>query len=391
MPKRRSSDQQFINLKHEVNLEKLQDSIKAEFMDFPDSRRGGNIIYPAWYLMLVILCGYLAGGNTIADIAHFAELRAKWFFEITGVNCQAPSYDTIWWFLVKTKPAVFKQLISRWLKKMPSFLQNQLLVIDGKRLRGVSSNEHITHIVELFATEGRLVIAQEKVPNKAGERTALPGLLDTVDVAGTVISMDALYAHVADIKEILDRGADYIIGIKGNQPTLNAEVKNFFDQANEVGFEGVSMTQFKTFDKGHGRIENRTVTVTNDLEWLPQQNDWHMESLIEVRSSRKIGSVVQESIRYYASSRKESAEQFTRWIRDHWDIENGLHYIMDVVFREDASLSDCGNSAENMSLIRRLALNTIRVFDSKRAIADARRCATHEPEYLRGLLAKLFC
>lgn len=391
MPKRKTTDKNFTDLQKEIDLKKLLENIKSNFKDFPDPRESKRCIYPMWHLFLVILSGYIAGCNTIADIAHFAELRACWFSEILGQKMRAPSYDTIWWFLVRVKPKVFKDLIGRWLQGLPKDLKDQLLAIDGKRLRGVSDNEHISHIVEMFATEGRLVIAQEKVPDKSGEAQALPALLDAFDVTGAVISMDALYTNVSDINKVLCRGADYIVGIKGNQPTLLAEVQNFFEQANAVNYEGIEeISVVETRDKSHGRIERRSIRVVNELDWLPQQEKWRLQSLVEVCSERIIGDKTEVSTRYYGSSRKADAKKFSVWIRDHWGIENRLHWVMDVVFKEDASLSDVGNSAENLSLIRRLVMNIIRTFDPERGIADARRNATYEPNYLRGLLGKVF-
>lgn len=390
MPKRKTHDKQFADLSKEIDLKKFTQNVMSSFVDFADPRVGNRCIYPAWYLFLIILSGYLAGCNTIADIAHFAEIRAPWFTDLISRKIPVPSYDTIWWFLARVTPDSFKGLISRWLNGLPEDLKDQLLVIDGKRLRGVSDNEHISHIVELFATEGRLVVAQEKVPDKSGETQALPALLDTIDVTGAIVSMDALYAHVDDVEEVLNRGADYIVGIKGNQSTLEAELENFFNQAKAVEYEGVEgISQTETYEEGHGRIERRWVCVANGIDWLPQKERWHLESIIEVRSERVIGDKVERAIRYYGSSRKADAKQFSKWIREHWTIES-MHHIMDVVFKEDASLSDIGYSAENMALIRRLAMNVIRTFDPTRGIADARRNATYEPNYLKGLLGKMF-
>jgi predicted transposase YbfD/YdcC len=389
MPKRKTSDKQFIELEKEIDLEKFSINIKSSFSDFPDPRIETRCIYPMWYLFLVILSGYFAGCNTIADIAHFAELRASWFADLVDKKVPAPSYDTIWWFFVRVHPKVFKDLICRWLEKLPSDMKDQLLMIDGKRLKGISDKEHINHIVELFAAEGRLVIAQEKVPVKADERQALPALLDTIDVKGAIISVDALYAHVDDLNEIIKRGADYIVGIKGNQKNLENEVYNFFDQSTNYGStEGI--TRFEMHEKGHGRIESRYVCVANDLDWLRQREDWQLQSLIEVRSERTMGEKTEKAIRYYGSSRRADANSFSKWIREHWGIENILHHVMDVVFKEDAALSDIGYSAENMSLVRRLAANIIRIYDSERGMADARRNATYSPAYLRGLLGKMF-
>jgi predicted transposase YbfD/YdcC len=391
MPKRKTTDKHFTDLQKEIDQKKFLESVKSNFKDFPDPRFSNRCTYPMWYLFLVILSGYLSGCDTIAEIAHFAELRKNWLVELTKSELSAPSYDTLWWFFVRVKPKVFKDLIGRWLQGLPPNLKDQLLAIDGKRLRGVSDNEHISHIVEMFAIEGRLVIAQEKVPDKAGEAQALPALLDTVDITGAIVSMDALYANVGAINEVLSRGADYIVGIKGNQPTLEAELQNFFEQARAVNYEdieGISLTE--THEKSHGRSEKRSICVVTELDWLPQKDEWDLQSLIEIRSERILGDKIEIATRYYGSSRKADAKKFATWIRGHWGIENSLHYVMDVVFKEDASLSDTGHSAENMSLIRRLAVNIIRTVDPERGIADARRNATYEPKYLRGLLGKVF-
>jgi len=391
MPKRKTSTKTFHNLQNEIDPSKFLESVKSNFQEYPDPRIKGRCVYPMWYLFLVILSGYLAGCNTIADIAHFAELRSKWFSELTGQDMKAPSYDTFWWFFIRVKPFVFKGLIKRWLQGLPEDLKDQLLIIDGKRLRGVSEKEHITHVVELFATEGRLVVAQEKVPDKAGEAKALPALLEAIDVTGSIISLDALYANVKDTNLIIEKGADFIVGIKGNQPTLHAEIENFFEQAKDVNYKEVEgITIHETEEKNRGRQETRTVCVVSEIDWLPQKHEWKLESLIEVRSGRILGNKKENETRYYASCRKGTAKEFAYWIREHWGIENSLHYVMDVVFKEDASLCNVGYSAENMSLIRRLATNMIRIFDPEIGITDARRNATYEPNYLRGLLGKIF-
>jgi len=185
-------------------------------------------------------------------------------------------------------------------------------------------------------------------------------------------------------------GADYLVGIKGNQGNLEAELKNYFDQAYAIQYESKEFKCYTTVEKGHGRIETRHVCVSQDLEWLPQAEEWGLKSLIEVRSERISNDKKEEGIRYYGSSRKGTVEQFANWVRGHWGIENGLNYIADVAFEEDQSLNDTGHSAENLALFRRLTMNIIRTIDPKRGITDARRNAMFEPNYLRGLLSRLF-
>jgi predicted transposase YbfD/YdcC len=389
MPKRKTVDKEYQDLIN-VDISALKENVQKFFLDFPDPRILSKCLYPAWYLILIILCGYLSNCNTIADIAHFIEIRGTWLNSSLGLNFKIPSYDTIWWFLVRINPQGLKDLMSQWIVSLPPDLKDQLLIVDGKRLKGVSDSEHISHLVELFAAESRIVIRQERVPDKSCERKALPQLLGGIDVQGAIISFDAHFTYKNDLQYVRSQGADYLVGIKGNQGNLEAEVSNFFDQAHAIHYQSEEFKCYSTLDKGHGRIESRHFCVVQDLDWLPQKQEWGLQSLIEVRSERVIGDKVENSVRYYGSSRLGDPEQFADWIRKHWEIENPLHYVVDVVFKEDASLADAGYIAENMSLFRRLTMNLIRTFDPKRGMADARRGATYEPNYLLGLLSRLF-
>ena len=390
MPKRKTSDKDYQDITKDIDLIALQSNTQMYFSKFPDPRSSGKIVYPAWYIILILLCGYLSGCNTIADIAHFAEIRTEWFGSLFRVNFKSISYDTIWWFLVRVKPEAFKRLMTEWLKALPSCMQNQLLSIDGKRLRGVSNNEHITHLVELFATESRLVIAQERVPDKRCERKALPRLLESVNVSGAIISMDAHYLYRKELQWILNAGADFLVGIKGNQGTLASETQNYFTQARAIDYGDEEFQCYETVEKGHGRIETRHICISHNLDWLPNNEEWGFKTLVEVCSKREINGHVQNGTLYYGLSREATAEECARWIRSHWLIENGCHWVMDVIFKEDAQLANAGYAAENTSLLRRTCMNIIKTFDPQRGFADARRSAMYNPSYLKGLLSRMF-
>ena len=390
MPKRKTLDGEYQDLIKDIDVHALQENIRTFFLEFPDPRNIDRCVYPAWYLILIILCGYLSGCNTVADIAHFAEIRNTWLNSLLGLDFKAISYDTIWWFFVRVKPEAFKDLMSEWLRALPSGLQGQLLAIDGKRLRGVSDKEHITHLVELFAVESRLVIAQERVPDKKCERRALPQLLESIDVRGAIISADAHYLYTEELQMITTAGADFLVGLKGNQGKLSSEVQCYFDQAYAIDYDDEEFHCHKTIEKEHGRIETRHICVSYNLDWLPRIEEWGFKTLIEVRSERIVDDQVQKGILYYGLSRKATPKQCAEWIRGHWGIENGLHWVMDVIFKEDAQLANVGYTAENMALLRRTSMNIVKMFDPQRGLADARRSAMFEPSYLRGLLSRLF-
>ena len=222
MAAQKVTDKQFYDIIQTVDIDKLKEAIKASFYDFKDARIPRRILYPAWYLFLILICGYLAGNDTLTDIVEYAQLKEGWFRSLNDQGLGVPSYDTLRWFLVRTKPEAFKNLLKRWISNLPLDLRDKLLVIDGKRLKGISDNEHITHIVELFAAERQIVLAQEKVPQKSDEKTSVEQLLGAVNVEGALISGDALYCYLPVLCTILRAGADYLVGLKENQPKLRS-------------------------------------------------------------------------------------------------------------------------------------------------------------------------
>jgi predicted transposase YbfD/YdcC len=391
MPKPRIVNKDLIELSNHLDPKVLLGSVRTSFHDFPDPRRAGSVIYPAWYLLFVSLCAFLSGCNTVSEIASFALLRADWLTTVLDIPLKIPGYDTLWTFLHRTRPEGLKVVIREWFQSLPIDLRDKLLAIDGKRLKGVSTNEVATHLVELFAAEERLVICQEKVPDKKNELGALPALLGSVSIEGSIVSMDAMYTQKSVTTTILQKKADYLMGLKGNQGNLLDEVTNFFDQANAISFEGLENDFFESSEKGHGREESRRVRVVHDLEWLPQLDDWDgLKTIIEVVSKRQTRDKEEVSTRFYISSRIANAEHFSKWIRAHWSIENNLHWVADVVFMEDKAKNKKGHSAENMALLRRLAMNAVNYCDPGNGLAAARTFAKLAPEYLEGLLAKLF-
>lgn len=297
-------------------------------------------------------------------------------------------------FLVKTSPNALKSYFQQWFSKIPVTLRDQLLAIDGKRLKGANFLGDITHLVELFAGDDRLCLAVEKVPDKTVEKITLPIILEQVDVGGAIISGDAHFTALASAEQIIDAKADYLLAVKENQPTLFAEMENFFDQAHAVAWEEVPHSFHQEVDKGHGRIEIREVRVVEELDWLPNADKWkNLFCLVEVRSTRqKMGSAASETMkRFYISSRQAPAKDFAKWSRQHWNIENNCHWIADVIFKEDDVLADRGHSAENLGLFRRLAMNMAVIADPERGLASVRRVATFGAGYLKRILAIIFC
>lgn len=392
MPKRPTKDPKFIELTQDIDLNEFAKTVKGAFPDAEDPRCLSRTKYPFWFLMLLILCGYLGGANTILDLTIYIEFNIDWINEMIGQRFSLPSYGTFWWILTRLSPSVFKQLLRKWFANAPQQLRDQLLVIDGKRLKGISSDGHIVHLVELFAAEQCLVLAQEKVPDKSSEPKVVDALLKDIDVSGSIISLDALFAHISSAKKFLDHGADYLIGLKGNQGNFHAEAQNFFNQARNVEYDGVDVERYvPSPEKGHGRIEQRSICVCTSLDWLPQAQTWPgLQAIIEVLSEREIKGKKTSETRYYFSSRKATAKEFAEWIRGHWSVENPLHWVLDVIFKEDAAQAKTGFTDENMALFRRLSMNIIKIVHPGQGLSMARRCCSYSPKYIRGILGKIF-
>lgn len=392
MPSPKKINKEFLDLSKSMDAKKFAESVQGAFHNFSDYRQAGRVFYPAWYIILGALCGCLSGCNNLQELTTFMKIKNSWFAELLGTPVKAPSYNVIWTFFVCTNPDEFKKILNKWFCHLPVELRDQLLVLDGKRIRGASTDNKLVHVVELFASENQITLCQERVPDKRNELAALAPILEAVNVEGALLSMDALFTQKKNAELILKHGADYLMGLKGNQSSLLNDIRYYFEGASASNFEGLDHDFHYYEEQGHGREEKRTIQVVCNLEeWLFQVEDWKgLKTAIEVVSERTVKGKTETCTQYYISSRVGSAKQFGNWIRGQWSIENNLHWVADVVFREDDAMNKTGNSAENLTLIRRLSMNIINLFDQSTGMAAARRFATYEPEYLKGLLVKIF-
>jgi predicted transposase YbfD/YdcC len=260
--------------------------------------------------------------------------------------------------------------------------------IDGKAQRGTAKKgepHSFVHIVSAWATTHNLTLGQLKVDGKSNEITAIPQLLDMIDVEGATITIDAMGCQTAIAEKIVDKGGDYVLALKGNQGHLSDEVENYFSQAEKIDFEGVECDAVGSKNCAHGRIEQREIYTTEDIDWLQKKEDWkNLKSLIMVKSERVMpGQSPSIERRYYISSLSADASRVADTIRGHWGIENKVHWILDVAFREDDQNANVGNIAENMSMIRRLSLNLLKQEKTaKCGIQIKRQMAGWDNDYL---------
>lgn len=387
----KSRKDEYTDIEKEIDIERFRDSILHYFSAVPDPRLESIVTYKLEHIFFIILSAILAGANSINQITMFSKAKAQWIKRLIAIDT-IPCYGIFWWILVRIKPEFLRQLLGEWLKTLPEELKNQILAIDGKCLRGTQGDgplKQTLHLVSLFAVEKGLILAQHPVENKSNEITAVPKILDMIDIQGAVITSDAMGCQRDIASKICENKADYIFALKGNQESLADEVENYFNQAEAINFEGIECDGVGSKDDDHGRIERREVYVTEDIDWLPQKDKWqNLKSIIMVKSERLLPSQpATVERRYYISSLSANALKIARAIRKHWGIENNLHRNLDVNFAEDDSIANTGHAAENFATFRRLALNML---GTGKGLLEKRKMAAWNEDYLTKLVMKFF-
>ena len=370
------------------SIDAFRRSLEEHFGTLGDYRRQGSISYRLVDILFITICAVISGSNNLKSVSIYTLQKQKWLSEILGLSDGVPSYTTFWTVFALLNPLVLERCFVNWVQSKLKVKLSGVISIDGKAQRGTTKPGHshsFVHIVSAWATTSHLTLGQLKVDGKSNEITAIPKLLDMLDVEGTTITIDAMGCQTEIAQKIVDKGADYLLALKGNQGALCDEVEGYFEQAEGVNFEGIEHEVFMTESAGHGRIEKRKVYATNDIDWLPQKNDWpKLQTIVMVKSERIVSGVAPcVENRFYISTLPTSASKLGEIIRAHWGIENQAHWILDVAFREDEQNADAGNIAENMSMIRRIALNLIKQEKTaKCGVEIKRQMAGWNEEYL---------
>ena len=294
-------------------------------------------------------------------------------------------------------PACFKACFTRWINAMQDHLKG-VIAIDGKVLKhsfDKANDQSALYMVSAFASATGLVLAQEKVDEKSNEITAVPQLLEVLAIKGAIVTIDAMGCQKAIAQQISEQKGDYVLALKGNQGTLHKDLELFLEAESNKANESSAVTDFfETVDKGHGRIEVRKCYVTGQLDWLEQKPQWQgLQSAAMIESARTINGETSVERRYYISSLPANAELISRAIRSHWGIENQVHWVLDVTFGEDDSRVRTGNAAENMSIVRHIALNMLRSAKKKTknvSIKGLRKKAGWGNKTLHNIMQQLF-
>ncbi len=338
------------------------------FQDVEDPRRGNAKRHDLHETLTLALLAMLVGGRTCVDMEDFGREREEWLRRFLTLAHGIPSHDTFSRLFRNLDPAGLRKALLRLAQDWADDL-GDVVAVDGKALRRsfeTASERSPTHLLQAFAAEAKLTLAQVKVDDKSNEIPALPELVELLDVKGRTVTADAMHAQRGSAAAIVAKGGDYALQLKRNQGTMHEDVVEYLDNPPK----SAELLSHQQVDKGHGRVERRTAMVCHDIDWLLERHDWPGLSAIgKVVGERRLADGPESvDARYFLLSGKPSAERFAHVVRSHWAIENSLHWVLDVSMDEDQARNRKGNGAACLGVIRRLALNIARMHPDKRSV-----------------------
>lgn len=366
------------------------------FADLTDPR-AANVRHRLIDILVIALCAMICDADGWDEFEDFAAAKEQWFKTFMDLKHGVPSADTFRRVISSLDPAELETCFMQWMQTVVQLSAGKLVAIDGKSIR--RSFDHawdksgMAHMVSLFVAESGQVFSQIKAEGKGGEMEAIGQLLGLVELRGAVVSIDALGCQKHIAQTIIDRGGEYVLCVKENQPTLHAAIVTELEEMILQNFEGVRHGHHASTDAGHGRIETRRVWVTDDIDWLKAKEQWPgLRSIAVVQARREVpGHKDSLERRYYISSLGgNDAAAMAGYIRGHWSIENSLHHILDVSFHEDDSRVRKDHGAQNLSRLRRWALNLLKEHGARhrprRSIKTRRKSAGWDHDFLLKLI-----
>lgn len=377
-----------------------QSSLLAHLGKVPDPRLERRKFHALVDVLVIGVCTLICGGETFNDMKAFGDAKQEWLKTFLKLTNGIPSHDTFNRVFAAIDPQQFLDCFLRWTQSVRQTVSQEIVAIDGKALRrAANKEENVKYVVSAWAESNALVLGQLKVADKSNEITAVPELLRVLALSGCIVTLDAMGCQKKIAREIIEADADYVLALKGNHEQVHDEVKSFLDAelaqqqspgpaTAEVCKTEAKLESFETVEKDHGRLEIRRYYQSAELDWFADRAKWEgLRSLGMVESVREVDGQTSVERRYYLSSLPLGVETFARAVRSHWGVENKVHWVMDVCFREDQSRARAGHAAENLATLRRLALNLLKRDQSKKCGIRAKRLiAAWDLAYLTRLL-----
>jgi predicted transposase YbfD/YdcC len=358
------------------------------FNDLPDPRQRGKVTYPLEEVLLLALLAVLAGAESFVEIARFGEKKLDLLRRFRPFSDGTPSHDHLGDIFAALDAEQFQRCFVAWVAALTG-VPVGVVAIDGKTVRrsGGKAGKGAIHMVSAFAASQRLVLGQVKVAEKSNEIIAIPKLLDLLAIEGAIVTIDAMGCQRAIARKIIEKKADYVFGLKGNQGSLRDDVELLVNEQKTRNFVDSKISRSETIDADNGRIETRAVTVIHDIEWLRERHNWPaLNAVAIVESTRECGGKIERETRYYITSLFMLAHLLGPVIRSHWAIENNLHWIMDMVFRDDECRVRTNHAPANFTTIKHMAYNLLRKPSGKDSFRVRRKVAGWDDEFLASLV-----
>jgi predicted transposase YbfD/YdcC len=361
----------------------------SHFKDLKDPRQQGKITYPLDEILLLCLFAVLAGAECFTEIALFGVKKRDFLRRFRPFKDGTPDHGHLGDILAVLDAEQFQRCFVTWVAAV-SGVPAGVVAIDGKTVRRSAQKRNgkaAIHMVSAFAAGQRLVLGQVKVAEKSNEIIAIPKLLDMLAIDGTIVTIDAMGCQRDIAQKIIDKKADYVLALKGNQGSLREDVEIFVAEQETVGFKDCDISQDRTIDGDHDRIETRITTVIHDAEWLQKRHDWPgLRAVVMVESSREICGKIEQETRFYITSLVMLAHLVGPAIRSHWAIENSLHWVMDMLFRDDECRVRTNHAPANFTTIKHMAHNLLRKASGKSSLRSRRKAAAWDDDFLASLV-----
>jgi len=364
-------------------------SIKKHFRHLPDPRVVGRTRHLLMDIVIMAICAVIADCDDWPDIAQFAEKRAPWFRRFLKLPGGIPAHDTFERVFAALDGRAFQRCCVAWLHAAAGLVGVGHIAIDGKTLRGSARSQlGPLHVVSAWATQAKLTLGQVAVDKKSNEITAIPPLLELLDVAGALVTIDAMGCQKEVARKIVDGGGDYVLAVKGNQGHLLEDIQATVEQALDGKLGGGAVATCTTRAQGHGRQEERSYVVIHHVAGLRDRQAWPQVTTVGMcHCERTVAGETSSEVHYFLGSRRMGARKYAHVLRQHWGIENDLHWQLDISFGEDQSRIQDRQAAESFGLLRKIALGLLKRNPAKKSIARKRKAAALDTAYLEEVLA----
>jgi len=358
------------------------------FADLPDPRQLSKVVYPLDEILLLSLLAVLGGAETFTAIAQFGKDKLDLLRRLRPFANGTPDHDRLGEVYAALDGEQFQKCFVSWVVALTG-IPADVIAIDGKTSRrsGKKGGLNAIHMVSAFAARQRLVLGQVKVADKSNEIVAIPRLLDMLAIEGAIVTIDAMGCQREIAGKIIDKKADYVLALKGNQGTLRDDVELFANEQKARNFKDTTVSQHETVDGDHGRIETRRTTVFHDIAWLREHHNWPgLKAVVMVESEREIGAKVERETRFYITSSTDQADKLGDVVRRHWSVES-MHWLMDCLFRDDECRIRTEHAPANFTTIKHIAHNLLRRHPAKLSMTNKRLKAGWNEQFLVSLLS----